>query len=258
MVGVPADWTLDYIPAFLSSFVAVTILLCGLFSFAHVFVDGWQMLAKRPNTLVYVGTRKSEDDQPKPPDSYVGFREGVVFAVGYAENGNLKNNTGICPDPSQIAWLREFKKSIAACGNETDSPLQLQVRGFASIAPLISEETVSSEDGNLEIANQRGRIIARFLAFENETFECCGPTEEPFCAPGMEGDNGECSVDTGNYIVTYRDWSTHEEMRKFSPVDDGGRPTPRYSMEFLNRSVHIAVMNNACWNPLSRDWLPER
>lgn len=258
MVDVPSGWTLDRLVAFLTSFVLVTIVLCGLLGLVHVVIDRWQVLAESPTTLVYVGARQPEGAQPEVADAYVGFSEGVVFAVGYPEDGSLKNNAGICPDQSQIAWLEEFKESIAACGEEADTPLRLHVRGYASIAPLRSEDTVSSQAGNLAIANQRGRQIAKFLALESENFEDCGPTEERFCPLGSVMQDGSCRSDAGNYIVTYADWPKYLTMRNSSPVNDGGRPTPRYSLEFLNRSVHIAVMNNACWEPLSRDLLSER
>ena len=245
--------------AFLSAFVAVIIVLCGLLALAYSVGDRWQVFSEHLGVLAQEVANRPDENQSGYTDTFVGFREGIVFAVGYPENGNFRENEGICPDESQIAWLREFKEAIAACGAQTNLPLRLDVQGFASIAPVASEDTDSSEADNLAIANQRGRLIARFLTNGYENLEDCDQHEEEYCASNMTTRDGDCLVEPGNYVVRHREWLDFDTMRQFSLVDDGDRPTPsRYRLEFLNRTVHIAVMNNVCWQPLSRHWTSGR
>ena len=234
---------------FLSSFVAVTIVLCGVLALASHHDDRWQAFTASLVALAHEAKQSPGGDRTEPPAAVSAFREGVVFAVGYPDDANLADNKGICPDPSQIAWLEEFKKAIVACAKPADTPLRLNVRGFASIAPVASKGAESSDESNLAIANRRGRVIARFLAAETENFERCD--SELICPPGRQTGDGDCLAKDGSYIVRYRDWPNYRTMRRFSPANDGGRPTPRYRVEFLNRAVHIVVMNNACWQPVS-------
>lgn len=202
-------------------------------------------------------TKRPPDRKPTEPLGVVPvFKEGVVFAVGHPDNGSLKGLKGICPDQSQIAWLEEFKKAVIACAKSADRPLLLNVRGFASIAPVASNGTKSSDDGNLAIANRRGRLIAQFLADEREDFGDCKSEVEKLC-PGKETGDEDCLSKDGKYIVRYRNWPNYRTMRRSSPVNDGDRLPPRSRMEFLNRTVHIVVMNNACWRPVSWHWVSE-
>ncbi len=247
MVGMPDGRTLERLVVFLSFFATATILLCGFVVVAHSQVNRWQVFTERLVGLAQQATRHWEGSQADAPDDFMGFREGVVFGVGYTKDGSLVGNEGICPNPSQIAWLEEFKSAITACGSRAGQPLRLNVRGFASVAPVALGDAGSSDDGNLEIANRRGRAIARFLADDSSNFETCNPNSGAICPPDNETADGDCLAQDGNYIVRYRDWPDYRTMRRFSLVNDGGRPTPRYRMEFLNRTVHIAVMNDACW-----------
>lgn len=241
--------------AFLASFVAVTGLFCGLLVLAVFHDDRWQAFTASVVATVREAKRPSDEGQADHRAGVYSFREGVVFAVGYTDDGSVTGNEGICPDQSQIAWLEEFKKAVVACAERAAPPLRLNVRGFASIAPVGAE---SSDEGNLAIANRRGRVIARFLADESENFADCKPDEPISCPPSSETGDGDCLAKGGSYIVRYRDWPNYRAMRRFSPADDGGRPAPHYPLEFLNRTVHIVVMNNACWQPVSWHWVSDR
>ncbi len=232
------------IVALLSSFVAVTIVLCGVLALAHMSADHWRSFTERLVALAY--TQSPRGDQTEPTAAAPVFGEGVVFAIGYRDDGSVTGKKGVCPDQSQKAWLEEFKRAVVTCAKPADLPLRLSVRGFASVAPVGTRGTDLSDEGNVAIANRRGRVIARFLADESEKFGSCDPDLKTVCPPSRRTAEGDCLANGGSYIVRYRDWPDYSTMRRFSPANDGGRPAPRYPVEFLNRTVHIVAMNNAC------------
>lgn len=247
----------DLLVAFLLSFVAVTTVLCGILILSRIHDARWQTLTESLASFAHTAKRPPGGEQTESPVAVPVLKEGVVFAVGYPDDGSLVDNTGICPDTSQAAWLEEFKEAVNACAKLADRPPLLNVRGFASIAPVVSTRGGSSDEDNLEIANRRGRVIARFLADERENLDDCNPEVENICASGRETADGDCTSKDGTYFVRYRDWPNYRGMRRSSPVNDGGRPSPRYRVEFLNRTVHIVVMNNACWQPVRWHWVSE-
>ena len=174
-----------------------------------------------------------------------------MFAIGYSDEGSLaEDGQGICPDESQMRWLQEFRQAIARCAKGRSPPLKLSVSGYASIAPVTRRpngEAERSDEDNLEIANRRGMVIASFLASENNEIppELCKAEAKPFECGGDETADGDCRLD--DYVVRHRLWPDYPTMKRWRPVDDGGPPPRVHAVEFLNRTVHIVVENNACW-----------
>ena len=54
-----------------------------------------------------------------------------------------------------------------------------------------------------------------------------------------------------NYMVRHVRWPDYDTMNGLKPVHDGGPPQD-YKVKFLNRTVHIVVENNACWQSVLR------
>ena len=244
---------------FLASYVITSIILCVVLGLAQMTNDRWRRLAgtieELRSTIGGISEELAQhleesDDSPTP---LFGFREGVVFAVGHLEQGDLQNNDGICPDDRQQNWLQAFKKAVAACAFGKKPPLKLTVRGYASVAPVTTNDgtTNASNVNNLEIANRRGIVIANFLASESNEFDsgqCNGSFGDFECKSTKTADGG--CLTNSNYVVKYSSWPDYETMKSFTPVHDGDRPDPlKFNIEFLNRAAHVVVENSACWRP---------
>ena len=247
---------------FLMSFVVTSIVLCCVIVLSQLSLpppdikeDGLAKIATAINRLAKRVPAKGEaacarKDGCLAPTLF-GFRKGVVFAIGYSDEGSLAEaGQGICPDESQMRWLQEFRQAIARCAKGKNRPLKLSVRGYASIAPVTRPNGAAerSDEDNLEIANRRGMVIASFLASDNGEIPpaLCKAKAKPFECGGDKTADGDCRLD--DHVVRHRLWPNYLTMKHFSPVHDGGIPDPRlYQVEFLNRAVHIVVENNACW-----------
>ena len=181
------------------------------------------------------------------------FEKGTIFSLVFPSQGNLRTKKGICPadDGVTMRWLREFRAALATCPvpeKKNGNGLKLEVRAYASMAPVIFDGSDDrSDEFNCEIANQRAEAVARLLVAEEECFnsDYCktnvGSAERP-CGPAE--DAGPLS--RPNFSVRYVQWDSFEEMRKKRPMNDGTMEKRRHKAEFLNRSVHIIVRNDAC------------
>ena len=248
---------------FLLSFIVTSVLLCSVLVAAAGSNARWNRI-ETTVTEEFAGLRTIIDTlrvellnrsgdvalQEQERVSF-GFEKGVVFAVAFPHQGDLRTNEGICPDASHSPWLQHFKKAILACAALDTEPLKLTVKGYASVAPVKQKDSKTdiSKFGNLEIANRRGFAVANFLASSHETFrpEECKTAVSRFMCDGTTMPDGACHLKKRNYIVQFEPWQNYDQLRERVTMDDGGRPNPRREfIEFLNRTVHIVVENNAC------------
>ena len=204
-----------------------------------------------------------------PEDRITSYllQNGTIFSLPFLSNGSPRTGEGICLTEDQKTWLSEFKKAINECAKFSDPPLRLQVtvRAYASTAPVKMEgvsshdNAPSSDDLNCEIGNRRAEEVVNFLIHDDQK----DPASFACESVGGSGDTdyrglGECqrlkkrfefgpNEDLGFKLV-YVPWRTHEDMVENKPADDGDAETgPRRSaVEFLNRSVHLVLENDAC------------
>ena len=176
----------------------------------------------------------------------------VVYSLVYRKQGNLGSMDGICPsDQHVIDWINMFKKAIASCG-ASSSGLTLEVRGFASIAPIevpasieLAREHYSSWY-NIEVANLRSRVIARMLTADGDIdFEAC---KNMLSVDNQQEENKDGLRVNVEYLV----WPNYGTMMNKRPGYDG-RPGERVRLaELFNRTVQIIVKDDLCWR---REWL---
>ena len=180
-----------------------------------------------------------------------GIAEGVIFSVGHLKDAK-DSKAGICLDKYQRAWLSELRQGIRACSEGSTTKLELEVIGYASVAPMTGLRGVADQSDwfNVEVANQRAAVVSRFLELSDGA-----DTSFEACKIGLDGLNpfkGE-EKESGNYTVNTRLWEDSDltprnSMRDSTPVDNGSYPQERkYLVEVFNRSVHIIFKNDACW-----------
>ena len=184
--------------------------------------------------------------QPKPLEEPL-----VVYSLAYPEQGDRDEKAGICPDSRAAEWLNELKAAVVEYSQDSpDSPrLQLEVRGFSSVAPVADEagSRHRSNQFNCDIANERAEAVVGFLTSDDSCEDALNeqrwqsPGNNPCLRPKTEY---EFSTQDG-FDVIYRPWQSYEEMTRHKPINDGlsgGQRRP--AVEFLSRAVQIIVKTN--------------
>ena len=190
--------------------------------------------------------------QPAPGQE----KRPIVYSFSYLKNGSLKTMEGICPDSANFAWLEALRASISECSTEA-SRIEVELKAFASIAPGdvpdISELPERYRDSrpthirysdwyNLEVANQRGKVVEDILTSEN-TSVC-----KERVANASGGEHGKEDKHVLTFDVKRERWKNYGEMMAARPVYDGNSGGTRLRRtEFFNRSVQITIRNNSCW-----------
>ena len=173
----------------------------------------------------------------------------IVYSLAYPEQGKPDTKEGICPDSRTSEWLNEFKAAIVEY-SQNESRLQLEVRGFSSVAPVPEAGNCeSSNQCNCDIANERAEAVVGFLTSDDscENFlsrrKWQSPGDDPCIRPEREFRLG--LPDGLDFDVTYRPWQSYEEMTRYKPINDGpSGGQRRAAVEFLSRGVQIMVKTN--------------
>lgn len=254
---------------FLSSggLIASLLLMLLLVWLAHLSIEGEKQRIKEVDSLLqetppHVVVVTSEDRIT----SYL-LQKGTIFSLLFISNGSFETGEGICLTEDQKIWLAEFKKAINKCAEFSDPPsrLQVTVRAYASIAPVKMEggssldNAPSSDDLNCEIGNRRAEEVVNFLIHDEQKdpagFACksVGASGDPDYRGSGECQRSKKRFEFGpdedlDFNLIYLPWPTHKEMVASKPADDGDSELGprRYAVEFLNRSVHLALETDAC------------
>lgn len=174
----------------------------------------------------------------------------IVYSLAYLEQGKPDTKEGICPDSRTLEWLNEFRTAIVEY-SQNESRLQLEVRGFSSVAPVTEAGNCkSSNQCNCDIANERAEAVVGFLTSKDSCEDFLSdrkwqsPGDDPCIRPDGEYRLG--LPDGLDFDVIYRPWQSYEEMTHHKPINDGpsgGQRRP--AVEFLSRGVQIIVKNTA-------------
>ena len=189
------------------------------------------------------------------------IRAGAVFSLTHLQDGQPKSGEGICLDEPQREWLGAFRDAIAGCakleqerGAFPGSTPTFEVTAFASAAPAKLGEA-DDPQVNCEIANRRAHAVGAFLAGEkiaDKRWWTCEDVARDFgkaqslCDGDEHIDYPKGDSDIG-FRIRVNQWADPAQMEGGKPADDGSLPEERrYSVEILNRSVHITVPQGFC------------
>lgn len=242
----------------------------GIVNHPHLGIE--DKLANHPHPDI---TKEIPDHSHKPSTSY-RFEKGTQFSLFYkegnlkTEGGNLEIEDGICPEGSNLEWLRLFKTAITDSLKDKDGYLKLKVRGFASVAPvLVNGDTTKSNSLNCEIANRRAEALIYFLMLPDsisyDSTKCRSALDNDGRWGREEGkpytrgrpntlawkdsgftvtydDSQRVHWEGPNFTVTYKPWKSYEEMKPDKPMQNPQEGGDRQrDLEFLNRSVQIII-----------------
>ena len=189
-----------------------------------------------------------------------------VLHVLHPDDAKMPSMTGICMGHGTLEWLDLFKKAMDQCAG-SGTKIELEIGGYASIAPVaVNESSDSSDTLNLLIANLRSKSVAMLLGHPDAldklikdavTADVCAPdgryveTNEK-CARPVDGNlyryRCDGSDDSSSMDIRYRKWRSYADMTGSKPSDDGSPDDRRYDVEFLNRTTEIKVIK-ACPGP---------
>ena len=200
---------------------------------------------------------------PNDPVSSYLFQKGTVFSLPFVEDGSPRTGAGICLTDYHKAWLAEFKDAVVKCSEK--SKVLLEVVGFASIAPDKGEGLgggggfPSSDPLNCEIGNRRAEEVVDFLIADGGSDLACGTgADRRRDGDDRYGRKNQCQRSKSKFEfeigpklgvkISYKPWACHNQLALKKPADDGclERGRRRYAVEFLNRSVHLKLGNDAC------------
>ena len=235
----------------------VTVLLLYIITFCGYIIDKKLTDETTPaskewrdsvsNKLDYI---KKNIAPPKPSTSY-RFKKGTKFSLVYKE-GDLKTKKGICledsTEDSNLEWLELFKQAIS--DGSKDRRLKLNVKGFASVAPVPVNGIINDKQSNslnLQIANERAEALIYFLMLPDsrsyDQKECKAVLKNGLIWQDMKPDS---TWEGTNFDLAYKPWESYNEMDNKKPLKnplenlqkEEGRQLDR---EFLNRSVQIII-----------------
>ena len=193
---------------------------------------------------------------PKPPKRFQKsspIKWDTQFSLFYRD-GNLKTKRGICPEGGNLQRLRSFKADISDTLQVKRQSLRLEVRGFASAAPVKVDGggREGSDSSNLRIANERAVAIFHHLTSDiprsdSLAFEKCNQDLTNWNRKLSDRNSKE--AESANYDIGYSHWESYEEMVKFKPAeDDSSKGRPRQpDLEVFNRSVQIIIKEGDSW-----------
>lgn len=188
-----------------------------------------------------------------------------ALSLLYPLQGDPNSMDGICPAGDNLAWLIEFRQALEQC---TKTPI-IEVSGLASISPGHDD---ASDALNLKVANLRTLSVAALLLADTVPDSVQGDSTRDDCLCGSSfssdtlavGDTLTAHCDAvrngsaphhmikhkGHFKVRYMLWRTFERMHRNRQVNDEGSSADgdedRSALEFLNRSVRITILNDAC------------
>ena len=119
---------------------------------------------------------------------------------------------------------------------------QFSCRQGVSFPCRLTGTTVQSGRWNLQVADERGAVLSRYLVLEDG-----GDFSLDACRVGHEREDWQPYpaaklIAEANYNVT-----RVPSAQSTVPVDDGDYPHPRrFGAEMLNRTAHIVFRNDAC------------
>ena len=256
-----------------------------IFNFTTILVDIHTGIVNHPHPDIekklvnhsHPDINEIPDHSHKTSTSY-RFEKGTQFLLVYRE-GNLKTKKdsleaeeGICPEGSNLEWLKLFKAAISDSLKDKDGHMKLKVQGFASVAPvLVNGDTTKSDVLNCEIANQRAEALIYFLMLPDSISynpeECekalknssmWGRKENELCTRSAMPDTStwremgfdvtyEMRSDTTivwkktNFDVVHKPWQSYEEMDENKPEKGSSPKSRQRDIEFRNRSVRIII-----------------
>ena len=255
------------------------ILICGHLSVKEL--TKWQeMVIDKLNALEgKIGIRVILLNDFPPSDI---LEERSEYWLFYPSHGDLEDKDGICPtDGDLVNWLASFKSAISSC-TDTSGLVRLNVRAFASTAPVTRGgefNTSTSNELNCEIANQRAEAIIYFLTSKSDKVSNCraalnertrwGRAKNELCTRARldssvwnedsikvtyeprhiynRGITDSVNVWQGQgFEMTFQPWQCHEQMKKARLVKDGTLDNRREGLEFLNRTVQIIIEDGGC------------
>ena len=208
----------------------------------------------------------------RPSTSY-RFNKGTLFSLIY-EEGDLETKKGICPEGSNLEWLKLFKTTIL--DSPKDGRIKMNVQGFASVAPVPVNGIINdrqSDTLNCEIANQRAEALIYFLTTEPYDSTKCRSALDNHGRWGREDgkpytrgtpdtlvwkdsgftvtydDSQRVQWEGSNLTVTYKPWESYDEMAENKPLQNPPKNLQnpqeeedrQLDREFLNRSVRITI-----------------
>lgn len=197
-----------------------------------------------------------------------------MFPLLYDQGGDPQQMNGICPVGGNKKWLRDFRAALLQC---TEHPT-IEVRGLASVSP--GHDTASYRR-NLQVANLRTVSVATMLLADIVSDSLSAPANPCRCEASFSHDPlavadsllaADCEAARsypagphavrklyvaehpenrgGRFAVQYQLWGTYEQVRQNRRVNDEGLSVngenDRSALEFLNRSVQITILNDAC------------
>ena len=119
--------------------------------------------------------------------------------------------------------LKMIFDALEACARDDESnPVEIQVVGFASSAPVDQPDLKDSDQANLDIANERAKRVERLL----QSFR-------------------EKSPNADRISIHLHEWSSHDEMveardRQFRDYEEVHRNA---AAQFINRRVEIRLIS---------------
>lgn len=171
------------------------------------------------------------------------LKKGTQFSLVYRE-GDLETKEGICPEGSNLEWLKLFKAAISDSLKDKDGRLKLKIQGFASIAPVPVNGIINdkSDTLNLQIANERAEAVIYFLTLADNKYD------QESCVAVLDSKKyAKDSTWTGtNFDVSYKPWESYDKMNKEKPLknppeDSKNKEDRQLDREYLNRSVRIII-----------------
>lgn len=230
-----------------ATFIILISLLLASKPAIHVFqwsvdktVEIWNETSTTSVVIADLGdssNRQSMSDLIKSADK---------FSLVYRE-GNLKTKNGICPEGSNLEWLRLFNAALSDSLGNSDRRKRVRVKGFASVSPVrVNGDTSASEKLNLKIANQRAEAVVYFLMLDDakkyNTKACSTALDGNAIRKNLDTEKSDSIWKGTDFDVVYKPWNAFAQMDSSKPEPN---PFPaghrQFDLEFLNRSVEIIV-----------------
>ena len=182
---------------------------------------------------------------------YSPSEQMTIPVVYWQMQGQLDSLDGICLTSGQIERLKEFESWLLKFASTYSLEFEIEVRGYASVAPVSSTSGHSGSDAfNRDIANRRAATVIAFFLDNNEDREewpcrCYNERfDQSWIKEKMDSSwyrDRQYYRHIGRFGVIYRPWDSYDEMIRLRPGDDGSIFSRRVDNEYRNRSVEFIV-----------------
>lgn len=226
----------------ISKIILESLKTASLFSLMLVTVIG-SILA----TIWSLNYPEENDGVKSIVVEYSPTEQITVPILQWQDQGQLSTFDGICLDSDQIRILKKFEAWLLSFADTYPVTLEIEIRGYASVAPVSSMIGYSGSDAfNLDIANSRAAtVIAFLLDSEIDRKEWpCRCYEERFDQSWIEanmdrdGDRmRQYPKEHQKFRIVHHPWDTYDQMIRLKPEDDGTFLLRKSSNEYRNRSV---------------------